>query len=163
VRIEYFSKRSGRLAARTIRPYGIFEQRGHWYVVAFDESRDEIRTFRADRIREAHTTGVDYEIPEDFEVARYRRSGPPEPEEPAIEAEIRFDAEVARFVRDGFPASALDEHPDGGVTATVRASGTAWLVSELLKWGAAARVVGPDALREALLDGATKTLARYGR
>jgi predicted DNA-binding transcriptional regulator YafY len=163
VRIEYFSKRSGRLAARTIRPYGVFEQRGHWYVVAFDDSRDEIRTFRADRIREAESTGVDYEIPDEFEVGRYRRSGPPEPEEPAVEAEIRFDAEVARFVRDGFPASAIEEHEGGGVTATVRASGTAWLVSELLKWGAAAEVVGPDELRDALRGAAEQALARYGR
>jgi proteasome accessory factor C len=163
VEIEYFSKRSGRLGRRAIRPYGIYEQDGHWYVVAFDVSSAEVRTFRADRIRSTDTTDRDYEIPEDFEVARYRRKGPPEPEEPSIEARIRFDAEVARFARESFPASGLTEHADGGVTATVHASATAWLVSELMKWGAGAKVRGPAALEAALLESARKTLARYGR
>ena len=122
-----------------------------------------MRTFRADRIRSATATEEDYEIPEDFEVGRYRREGPPEPEDPEVVASIRFDPDPARYARESFPASAFEERADGGLTATVRASGTAWLVSELLRWGGAVEVASPEVLREELTSCARETLARYGR
>ena len=35
---------------RTVEPWGLSSQRGHWYVVGFDRDRGAVRAFRADRI-----------------------------------------------------------------------------------------------------------------
>lgn len=35
---------------RTVNPYGLGSRQGNWYLVAFDKDREDIRTFRLDRI-----------------------------------------------------------------------------------------------------------------
>ncbi len=162
VTIEYFSRSSGRISRREIQPYGFFEQGGHWYVVARSVERERVMTFRADRIRSATPGREEYEIPEDFEVAAYRRRGPPSPTDADLVVKIRFDPEIARFARETFPAREFTEEPSGAVMATVMTTGTAWLVSELLRWGAGAEVIEPDEIREQLLERARRTLERYG-
>ncbi len=160
--MEYYSAGRGVLSRRTIRPYGVYEHAGRWYVVAWSGPSGEVRTFRVDRIRTAEIGKAEYEIPEEFDVSRYRLRGPPEPERPSLEARIRFRPDAARFARDRFPASEVREEEDGSVVVVVRASETAWLVSELLRWGEDARVLDPPGLEETVRERARRTLARYG-
>jgi len=162
VRIEYFSRSRGTLSTRRVRPYGIYERGGRFYLVGWSDPPGRIVTLRADRMRTVARTETEYEIPQDFEVARFRREGVPEPSEPEIEARIRFDVDAAPWVREFFPATAIEQDEDGSVVATVRTSGRFWLVSELLLWGGWARVVEPEELREELVARARETLSRYG-
>ncbi len=162
VSVEYFSRSSGRISRRTIQPYGFYEQTGHWYVVARSVERERVMTFRADRIRSAEPGHAGYDIPDEFEVATYRGRGAPDPVGDGVEATIRFGAEIARFAREAFPAHRVVELDDGAVEATLVTSGTAWLVSELLRWGGGAEVVSPPEIRRELRQRATETLARYG-
>jgi len=160
--LEYYSRSRGRLSRRSVRPYGIYEQDGHWYVAAHDAERDRVITLRADRIRTCELTALEYVIPDDFEVATLRREGPPDPEG-AVDVEVRFIPDIARFAREGFPASSFSEEEDGSVVARLRTTGTAWLISELLRWGGKAFVVAPDSLREELLSRCAGALRLYGR
>jgi predicted DNA-binding transcriptional regulator YafY len=162
VRIEYFSRGSGRLGTRVVCPYGVYEQAGHFYIVAWDHESEDLRTFRADRIRSAELTETEYEIPDEFEVGSFRRTGPPEPAGPAISATIRFRPdEASRFAREDFPAQETRDEPDGSMVATIRTSSLAWLTAELLMWGGWAEVEGPKELRNELRDRARATLALY--
>jgi proteasome accessory factor C len=163
VRLVYFSRSQGRLSERIVRPYGIYEQWGHWYAVVFDAQKGHLRTFRSDRIRSAVLTDVDYDIPEDFDVAAFRREEPPEPEGEAIEVHVRFDEEVARFAEARFPAQESRRRGDGSLGAVVRTGGGAWIISELLRWGARAVVESPPAVAAGLVDRARRTLELYGR
>ncbi len=162
VTIEYFSRSSGRISSRVIEPYGFYEQAGHWYVVARAVERDRVMTFRADRIRSATPGDEEYEIPDGFEVATYRRQGPPSPVESGVMVTVRFGPEIARFARETFPAREFVEDADGAVTATLQTTGTAWLVSELLRWGGGAVVVDPPEIRRELAERARAALSRYG-
>ena len=162
VQIEYFSRSSGTLSTRLVHPYGIYEQAGHFYLVAWSDPPGRVVTLRADRMRSVTESGGEYEIPADFEVAMFRREGVPEPEEPEIEARIRFDADASRWAREFFPATGIEEERDGSVVATVRTSGRFWLVSELLKWGGRAHVLEPEELRAELVRSARETLGHYG-
>ncbi|MCU0725220.1 MAG: WYL domain-containing protein [Planctomycetes bacterium] len=163
VTLTYFSRSQGRLSRRVVRPYGIYEQRGHWYAVAFDTEKKRLRTFRADRIKDAGTTGRDYEIPEEFDVAAFRREEPPEPEAGATEVLLRFEEEAARFAEEGFPAQEKKRFADGSLRAVVRTGGRAWIISELLRWGARVMVESPPDVVADLVDRARRTLERYGR
>jgi proteasome accessory factor C len=163
VRIQYFSRSQGRLSDRTVRPYGIYEQRGHWYLVAFETAKGGIRTFRADRIRAAETTDRDYLIPEEFDVGRFRREGPPDPDGEAVTVQVLFAEDVARFIRENFPAREFRRLPDGSVRAWIRITGPAWLLSEMLRWGAKARVETPPQVRTEVVERARRTLELYRR
>jgi proteasome accessory factor B len=76
VTIDYRDSTGKITRKRTIRPYGDFSNNAVWYTVAYDESRDDIRVFRADRI-ESLRRGNDtsskpaYTIPASFDVNDY--------------------------------------------------------------------------------------------
>jgi proteasome accessory factor C len=165
LRIEYFSHSSGRLAERLLRPYGIYEQGGHYYVVGWSEPPGRILTLRADRIRSVCRNGKEYEVPEDFEVGAYRRESVPESgaERVGHAVTVRFEPDRARFARELFPASRLEAEPDGSLRAELRTRGTFWLVSELLRWGSSAYVEAPRSVRRELLRAARRTRELYGR
>jgi proteasome accessory factor C len=163
VRVEYFSRSSGKLSPRTLRTYGFYEQSGHWYVVAWSVERERLMTFRADRIRSVVPLKMEYVIPEEFEVATYRQSGPPDAEGKGVSVTIRFEPEVARFAREGFPAVEFRDEEDGGVVAHLTVTGHAWLVSELLRWGGGATVLSPPEIRRELRERVAEALAQYGR
>jgi len=162
VDIEYFSRSSGTLSTRRVRPYGIYEQSGRFYLAGWSDPPGRIITLRADRMRRVTPTEREYEIPVEFEVATLRREIVPRPEAPKLTARIRFDVDASRWAREFFPATTIEEEEDGAVVATVRTSGRFWLVSELLLWGGRSRVLEPEGLREELVARARETLAQYG-
>jgi proteasome accessory factor B len=60
-----FTYRGG---TRTVEPWGLTSQRGHWYAVGFDRDRDALRAFRADRIDGEVEVGEPgaFTVPDDF-------------------------------------------------------------------------------------------------
>src|SRR6185436_3860146 len=51
--VEYFSAWRDEVTSRTIDPYVVFSQEGHWYVAAADSLRGDVRHFRVDRLASA--------------------------------------------------------------------------------------------------------------
>lgn len=73
VRFRYGKLDEDAPKTRTVRAYGLGLDVGNWYVVGFDETRNDIRIFRTDRIR-GKVSVVDsedgtYEVPQDFDVS----------------------------------------------------------------------------------------------
>ncbi|MBO7747781.1 YafY family transcriptional regulator [Paenibacillus sp. MWE-103] len=56
---------------RRIDPYGLVHWKGKWYVVAHCHLREEIRSFRVDRIVSAEPTDATFERPADFSARGY--------------------------------------------------------------------------------------------
>ncbi|MDX1657340.1 MAG: WYL domain-containing protein [Nitriliruptorales bacterium] len=60
----------GREADRKADPYAVVHRRGAWYVVARDHERDDVRSFRLDRVRGRFRAVGDaggYEVPDDLD------------------------------------------------------------------------------------------------
>lgn len=60
--------------ARSVNPYGLGSRQGNWYLVAFDNEREDIRTFRLDRIIgaiEITSKKHAFEADSDFKVLEY--------------------------------------------------------------------------------------------
>ncbi|MHB0935359.1 MAG: helix-turn-helix transcriptional regulator [Armatimonadota bacterium] len=57
--------------ARVVRPYGLVVKAMHWYLVAFCETRQAIRTFSIARIEEAMLLEETFEWPSDFSLETY--------------------------------------------------------------------------------------------
>lgn len=57
---------------RDLSPYGLVVHRGRWYLAAFDHVRDDMRTFRIDRMRDAAVAaGPAATPPDDFDVVAH--------------------------------------------------------------------------------------------
>ena len=106
VEFSYYAIGNDRLERRTVEPYGIGFSNGHWYLVANDRARKDIRVFRTDSIRGAvervHVDSVqpEYELPPGFRVQDHVGVPPwlfGKASRTAVR--IRFDADVAFMVR----------------------------------------------------------------
>jgi predicted DNA-binding transcriptional regulator YafY len=62
---------------REIEPYGVLHADGRWYLVGFCLSRQELRTFRLDRLSELEIRKETFERPESFDARAYFASQMP--------------------------------------------------------------------------------------
>lgn len=163
MRMVYWSAHRAALTERVIRPYGMAEHGGDWYVVAHDSERDRPVTFRVDRIREAELLESEFEIPDAFDVERWRRDGDFVPKPGKTVARVLFRPEVARFAREELPRKDLTDLPDGSLLARVRVGSEVWFVSWVLKYGRGVEVLDPPELRERICETCRRIFAFYDR
>jgi predicted DNA-binding transcriptional regulator YafY len=68
--IEY-ENAAHRRTKRTVRPYGLVVKTTHWYLIAYCESRREVRTFSVNRIHQARLLAETFPWPKDFSLEAY--------------------------------------------------------------------------------------------
>lgn len=69
--ITYDKKRDEPSTTRLIDPYGLVFWKSKWYIVAYCHLRQEIRSFRVDRIQELSATESRFERPENFSARQF--------------------------------------------------------------------------------------------
>lgn len=77
---------------RTINPYGVVSQRGHWYLAGHDSLKKQLRVFRLDRITSevsTHGKASSYEIPDSFSINEILLEQP-------LEVEARLKVRVGK-------------------------------------------------------------------
>jgi proteasome accessory factor C len=163
LRIVYWSAHRAQITERVIRPYGMVEHDGDWFVVAHDSVRGEPVTFRVDRIREAELLETEFEVPADFDVARWSQDRHFVPPAGGTVAEVLFEQDVARYAREELPRKDVTELPDGRLLARVRVASEVWFLSWLLTFGKGAEVLGPPEIRALVRDACRKILDEYDR
>jgi predicted DNA-binding transcriptional regulator YafY len=70
VRARYTSY-SGEETQREISPYGLVVHGGRWYLAAYDHDREDLRTFRVDRLRNVEMRGVGRAREEGFDAVEH--------------------------------------------------------------------------------------------
>jgi predicted DNA-binding transcriptional regulator YafY len=145
VAIDYTSWRGGS-SQRTLNPYGLVFHAGRWYVTGADSARDQIRTFRLDRIGTATPLPGSFDVPDHFDPTAQVISGL---------ADVRYPHEVsvvlhtsAEQVRAKIPASMAQlREVEGGVRLTLRANRLDWAAAVLAWLGCTFVIEHPDELR----------------
>jgi predicted DNA-binding transcriptional regulator YafY len=66
VRAKYTSH-DGTETSREVSPYGLVVHGGRWYLAAYDHGREDLRTFRVDRMRGVDIAGAGRAAPEGFD------------------------------------------------------------------------------------------------
>lgn len=156
VRFTYRSLGSPKARERRLDPYGIYFDRGAWYVVGFCHLRGETRSFRVSRmesevvLEHPHSPGPDFERPPDFRLSDYSRVLPWEFEEGSPqEAEVRLFPRIAWWVErdlgDLYPFRYLE---DGGGIIKVRVRNEDAFCNWVLSFAEDAEVLSPRGLRE---------------
>ncbi|KAF0209494.1 MAG: WYL domain-containing protein [Actinomycetota bacterium] len=121
VRIGYFSAGSGTHSERIIRPHGLMNERGAWYVSGHCENADELRTFRLDRIREATSTDDHFEPP-----AWVSTSVAPATEDLPV-AVLRLAPGSRHTEERDWPGATFNVKPNGAVFAEIPYSSATWV------------------------------------
>ena len=151
LKFRYRARSTDAQTERVVSPQRLAHYRDNWYLDAWDHSRDALRSFALDRIREPHLldeTALDRDTGElDAHLAsRYGIfSGAPK-----AWATIRFSAHAARWVADEHWHSQQQGSrlADGRYELKLPYSNSRELLMDVLKYGPDAEVVAPVSLRE---------------
>jgi proteasome accessory factor C len=160
--IVYYTAGRHDLNERDVWPYGLVEHHGLWYLVAHCEKRGRELPFRVDRIRSIDILGRGYDVPEDFDVAEYRREEMYIPSDEDIVVRVRFDASVARWIKESSPHGTVRPGPRGTVIRTIRTNQPRWVVDWALEYGPHAEIIEPESVRDLMRTVCREILAAYG-
>lgn len=136
----------GEPSRRVVHVHQIVESAGRWYVVAWCEKVQEFRRFRAERILESHLLSQDFRPQVLFQSVKDARELLAA--DGTVPAQVGFSKKIARWLKEKYPNGR--EERDGRYVVTFQVADPAWLVREVLQYGAEAEVLGPEGLREAV-------------
>lgn len=137
---------------------------GDWYLVARRDGQR--RTYRVSRVRTVEPLAEPVARPPGFDLAGSwadaRRAL--EDEQVAVEVTVRVAPRALPRLRRLVPVAGKDRVPvtaTGEVELTVPFENVGWAVSALLSLGSAVRVLGPDELRQRVVEELRAAADRY--
>lgn len=165
VRIRYYTASTDVTSERIVHPYHLYVTRGEWILLAFDENRDEVRSFNLARIKSLEVLKIYFERRADFDTGQMRRSMLwAELGQKTFDVAVRFDAYQARYIRERewHPDQVLEEQEDGGAILHFPASGLQEVARFVMGFGAHAEVLEPLELREIVASHIEQMQRLYG-
>ena len=135
-----------------VRPYLIEPslQTHALYLIGWDETRDALRTFKVERIRDVALTPRTFEPPEgDGVEGALRRAWDIIADQEATEVVLRFSPSVAARVQEAtwHPTQRVEVGDDGSLTWRATVAGTIEIRLWILSWGDDVEVLAPETLR----------------
>jgi proteasome accessory factor C len=162
--IEYHARGTDEVTDRTVSPQRIVHYRETWYLDAWDDEKDALRSFSIDRIRkvrELEEPALDVaeaELDEHYASAYGIFGG--KADKVAV---IVFTAEKARWVADEqwHPQQEGRWLEDGRYELRIPYRESRELVMDILRHGSGATVIAPDELAAAVRDELARALGAY--
>jgi predicted DNA-binding transcriptional regulator YafY len=153
---------SGEETERELSPHGLVVHSGFWYLAAFAPGRDDMRTFRVDRMwRTSVSGGPARAAPDGFDaVAHVSRSLARVPWRWAVEVWLELSIEQAAARLPGTLAELLGA--DGGTLLRMRVSSLDWMATVLAQLDCDFAIREPEELRPAVEALAARLEARAG-
>lgn len=167
VRMTYeTASRGGAVTEREFDPYAIVPYGRSWHVIGHCHLRGAVRDFKIDRIAAVQPVTGMYDVPADFDAARFLGAGwglMREPDAPVEDVELRFSALAGRWVREErwHATQAITELADGGVRFCVQIPVTSEFRHWVFHYGSLVEVVSPASLREWVRTEAARVWQRY--
>jgi len=169
VRFTYHGIRRGEETERDVAPYGLLFQRGHWYLIGHDETRDAERVFRVGRMEEPQLNTkspktADYEIPAEFSLDGYRHRDAWElgsDDEKTLEARVRFEFPTSLWAERNGYGVLHEELTDGSQVRTFEVRQISPFLRWILSLEGRARIAGPPQLAVSLRSLAREVLEVY--
>ncbi|MFZ5817884.1 MAG: helix-turn-helix transcriptional regulator [Bacillota bacterium] len=164
VRIRYQALAAEEPTERVVRPYGQAYRGTGLYLIGYCELRQEIRTFRVNRILSAEVLPQTFTRPADFDLERFLNDIWGIEDGPEMQVVIRFDRPVARLAKETLwhPSQQTEMQEDGTAIVRMTTRGRGEIARWLAGYGGQAEVLHPPELREAVLALGRGIVARYG-
>ena len=163
--IRHYNRKDDRETEREISPQRLVHYRDNWYVDGYCHSREALRSFAVDAVREAVLRDAKAkEIPKP-QLDEHLGSGYGIFAGSKVEwASLRFSAEAARWVsaQNWHPNQRASVEKDGSYLLEIPYAEDRELVMEVLKFGPDVEVLGPQSLRARVKDLHKQAAQRYG-
>ena len=147
--IQYYKENEDQFTKRRVEPYRLENGREGWYVECYDLTKEGIRHFKLDRVKEAVASDESYEPRREVEELSGVEGWMTDGEVPTAQvARVWVSPERARWLRE--ERTVVEELADGAVVVELPYAGTSWLVREILRGAGDLVVLEPDEAREAI-------------
>jgi proteasome accessory factor C len=147
--IQYYKENEDQFTKRRVEPYRLENGREGWYVECFDLTKEGIRHFKLDRVKEAVASSETYEPRQEVEELAGVEGWMTDGEVPTAQvARVWVSPKRARWLRE--ERTVVEELADGAVVVELPYAGTSWLVREILRGAGDLVVLEPDEAREAI-------------
>ena len=160
VTMVYRSRNQPKPLRRDLDPYALIHRWGWWYVIGHCHLREDMRTFRVDRIVELTLLDQTFDVQANFDVQKYLAAE--QQMEPRVQVCMRFAPEAALLALDDRASwETVDEQPDGSVIVTFAVTDLEWAAWTALGYGPHAVVLEPEELRRLVSERARAIVAQY--
>jgi predicted DNA-binding transcriptional regulator YafY len=160
VQITYRSSNRPEPDSRPVNPYALVFRWGWWYVVGYCLLRQEMRSFRVDRIEALLLTVDTFQIPAGFDIHAYLAEE--WQSQPQIQVKLRFAPQAAHVALTNRSYwDTLEEQADGAIFVTLTTPDLNWAASSALAYGPWVTVLEPEVLRKMVAEWAQATAALY--
>jgi predicted DNA-binding transcriptional regulator YafY len=147
--------------SRKVDPYALSFRWGNWYLIGYCHMRQELRTFRVDRIKKLKTLEEHFQYPRDFDAKTYLEETMRW--ENRYQVAVRMAPDVATEMRQrASDWMKVSDNPDGSVTVRFDVDNLDWATGWVLSWGQLARALEPPELVSSIRKSAQALLAQYG-
>jgi proteasome accessory factor B len=169
VTFRYRAASTGAVEKRTARPYGLGLADGNWYLVAHDEVRSDVRSFRLDRFQGRVTIlsrrgGPEFDVPGDFDLGRHVGIEEFQIDEGSAPLAVTLETdEVATWLleRRVRGSGTLSKRPDGTGTYEVEVRSEEGLLRWLAEFGGRVRIRAPARLADSFRERLTAARRLY--
>ena len=150
VEIVYYTMSRNKETLRKVAPYKIWFFDGTFYLIGNCGLRDDVRIFALDRIKTIRHTDETFEVPDDFNIDDFMKSSFGVFHGEPVRVRIWFAADIAEYIREKtwHETQKIETQKDGSIIFEAEVAGTKDIEFWVLKWGAKARVLAPESLRD---------------
>jgi predicted DNA-binding transcriptional regulator YafY len=147
--IQYYKENEDQFTKRRVEPYRLENGREGWYAECYDLTKEGIRHFKLDRIKEAAIAEEAFEPRQEVEELAGVEGWMTDGEVPTAQvARVWVSPDRARWLRE--ERTVVEELADGAVVVELPYAGTSWLVREILRGAGDLVVLEPPEAREAI-------------
>ncbi len=147
--LSYYKENEDQFTDRRVEPYRLENGKEGWYVECYDLTKEGVRHFKLDRIKEATLSEERFEPRAEVEEFAGVEGWMTHGEVPTAEvARVWVSPERARWLRE--ERTVVEELADGAVVVELPYAGKPWLVREILRGAGDLVVLEPSDAREAI-------------
>ena len=164
--MEYHARSTGAHSERTVSPQRVTHYRETWYLDAWDEERNALRSFSIDRVERATVLeATAFDVPETELDEHYASAYGIFGGKADKLAVLRFTAEAAQWVSDEkwHPRQEVAWLPDGRYELRIPYREPRELVMDIMRHGRNVEVVAPGELRTQVREELERAITQYGR
>jgi predicted DNA-binding transcriptional regulator YafY len=147
--LSYYKENEDQFTERRVEPYRLENGKEGWYVECYDLTKEGVRHFKLDRVKEARLSDECFEPRPEVEELAGVEGWMTHGEVPTAEvARVWVSPERARWLRE--ERTVVEELADGAVVVELPYAGKPWLVREILRGAGDLVVLEPPDAREAI-------------
>ena len=159
------SERMGKSTERILRPYGLINHGGNWYLFAEDVSKDKILCYHLARMTSVRSAGKKFERKKNFSIEKsLSKSFGIFVGDETKKVVVRFDAFSSPYVKEKRwnKSQKTKDRKDGGVDFSIEVNDLTEIKVWILGWGRHAKVTSPKSLIEDISEELEVTRKLYG-